>query len=77
MLDAWKSVREGLPEDGESVLAVKQCKDGSRSLCFARCFHNYRMFNIETREYYTGTYWSCGGNNNIIYWMPLPEMPKE
>ncbi len=62
-----------LPENGVPVLAVKQLRNGSRDITIAIC---YRDYDIETGEYRYGPYWACGGNNNIIYWMPLPEIPE-
>ena len=33
-------------------------------------------------DYVTGEdivepYWVCGGNNNVIFWQPLPEIPAK
>ena len=75
---AWISVQDQLPEDNVTVLAVKQLKNGRREMCLAYCIRNYERFNPETfRNEPSGPYWVCGGNNNILYWMPLPEMPEE
>ena len=73
----WISVKDRLPEDDRTVLAVKQLKDGRRDMCLARCIPNYECYDVETRSIIKKPYWVCGGNNNIIYWMPLPEQPKE
>ena len=74
----WISVEEALPKDGEkSVLAVKQLKDGRRDICIARCIPDYEHYDPDTRQRVRSPYWVCGGNNNIIYWMPLPEIPEE
>jgi hypothetical protein len=73
----WIGVKDRLPEDDRAVLAVKQLKDGRRDMCLARCIPNYECYDVETRSIIKNPYWVCGGNNNIIYWMPLPEPPKE
>ena len=74
----WISVKEALPENGETdVLAVKQLKDGRRSICIARCIPDYEHYDPDTMQKVRGPYWVCGGNNNILFWMPLPGMPGE
>ena len=73
----WISVNDSLPEDQKVVLAVKQLKDGRRDMCLARCLLEFEHYEIETGTKVKRPYWVCGGNNNIIYWMPLPEMPEE
>lgn len=75
--NGWISVKDRLPEDDRAVLAVKQLKDGRRDMCLARCIPNYELYDVETGSIIKKPYWVCGGNNNIIYWMPLPEQPKE
>ena len=77
MQERWRNAKEELPEEGVPVLAVKQLRNGTRDITLARCLHNYKYFVPETRSYRTGPYWACGGNNNVIYWMPLPEMPDD
>lgn len=73
----WISVRDALPETGVRVLAVKELKSGQRDLCLAFCITEYEQYNAETKQRIKRPYWVCGGNNNIIYWMTLPEMPEE
>ena len=73
----WISVKARLPEDDRTVLAVKRLKDGRRDMCLARCIPDYECYDVETCSRIKRPYWVCGGNNNIIYWMPLPGMPKE
>ena len=71
----WIRVEDRLPKDQETVLAVKQLKSGERSICLAYCIAKYEHYDPVTGETTVGPYWVCGGNNNIIRWMPLPEMP--
>ena len=82
----WISVQDRLPEDGRVVLAVKQLRRsgrghhsrGGRSYCLAYCIRNYRHYDPDTRQTVVAPYWVCRGtNNNVICWMPVPEMPKE
>lgn len=77
MNDGWKDPAQELPEDNMLVLAVKQLKSGRRDYCLARCTTNYRYYDTEKREIVNGPYWTCGGSNNVIAWMPLPGIPGE
>ena len=77
MQDTWIRAADQTPPDGQLVLAVKELRNGTRDICLARCIHNYRYMDIETKQFMTTTYWCCGGNNNIIYWMQLPEIPQK
>jgi len=72
----WISVTDQLPENGQTVLAVKQLKSGQRDICIARFLADFECYDVETMQKVKRPYWVCGGNNNIIYWMPLPEMPS-
>ena len=72
----WHDAKLELPENHVSVLAVKQLKDGSRSICIAYCIPEYKRRDYKTGEEITEPYWVCGGNNNVVYWMPLPKMPE-
>ena len=70
-----KNPAKELPGKDVLVLAVKQLKNGTRDYCLAKCNPNYRYFDTEKREIIDGPYWTCSGNNNVIAWMPLPEIP--
>ena len=76
MTEKWIDAKKELPLTSEVVLAVKQLKNGTRSICMARCFRDYKYANPVTHECWTGPYWTCGGSNNIIYWMELPSIPE-
>ena len=76
MMDGWMDAKTDLPEDNVPVLAVKQLRNGSRVICIAFCKKGYKFYNPDTHDYYIAPYWTCGGNNNILYWMPLPEIPE-
>lgn len=73
----WHSAAIELPTENETVLAVKELKNGTRDICLARCIPFYERYNQVTREKEIGPYWITGGNNNILYWMPLPKMPEK
>lgn len=73
----WINVNDRLPDSGVTVLAVKQLKNGRRDVTLAYCIREYERYDPVTRTYSTEPYWVCGGNNNILWWMPLPPMPKE
>lgn len=77
MNDQWIPVSEQLPETNTNVLAVKELKSGQRQICIAYCIRNYESYDPVKNEKWIGPYWVCGGNNNIIYWMPLPEIPAK
>lgn len=76
-MEKWISVKDQLPETDRAVLAVKQLKSGLRDICIARCIPNYARYHYETKTYTEEPYWVCGGNNNVIYWMDLPDMPPK
>ena len=76
-MSEWIDAREQLPENDDTVLAVKQLKDGSRQMCLAYCNLDHASYDVETGGIIREPYWVCGGNNNIIWWRPLPAMPEE
>lgn len=73
----WIDVHDRCPDTDRQVLAVKQKKDGSRDICLARCMVEYEHYDRYTKTYVKEPYWVCGGNNNIICWMELPECPND
>ena len=78
MEGTWISVKDRLPEHAEeTVLAVKELKSGRREVCLARCIREWVYTDPITKKKTKSPYWVCGGNNNILYWMPLPAMPEE
>ena len=77
MSGAWINAALDLPEDQVDVLAVKQLKNGDRSICIARCIREYERYDVMSHQKVKEPYWVCGGNNNIVYWMPLPKIPEK
>ncbi len=77
MSERWISTADRLPGEEQEVLAVKELKDGRRSICIARCLLEFEHYDPVTLKKYKAPYWVCGGNNNVIYWMDLPEVPNE
>ena len=75
-IGGWISAKEQLPPDDRLVLAVKQLKDGTRQICLAWCNLDHIAYDHQTKEQRREPYWVCGGNNNIIWWRELPEMPE-
>ena len=72
----WHDARVELPAGHVSVLIVKQLKSGRREIGIGYCIPEYTHHDYVTGEDVTEPYWVCGGNNNIIYWMPLPKIPE-
>ena len=67
MTGTWKNARKDFPRDGQQVLCIKELKNGSRTMCFGSHWMD--------RQYDNG--WvTGGGNNNVILWMTLPEIPE-
>ena len=63
----WHDAITDPPKDGKQVLCVKELKSGTRTLCFGTHWAD--------RPYDNG--WiTGGGNNNVIFWMPLPKIPE-
>lgn len=77
MTGTWISAALELPKSHQQVLAVKELKSGQRDICIAYCIPEYKRTNYATGETVTEPYWVCSGNNNIIYWMPLPKIPEK
>ena len=73
----WHNAKIDLPKNAELVLAVKELKNGTRDICLARCFTDYEYYDPKTKLIMSMPKWVCGGNNNIIYWTPLPKIPEE
>lgn len=72
----WISVNDRLPESHVQVLAVKRLKSGREEITLAYCIPDWEITDPVTGRKKYGPYWVCGGNNNILWWMPLPEMPS-
>ena len=72
----WHDAKIDLPPGHQDVLVVKQLKSGQRSIAIAYCIPNYERTDWKTGEKTIEPYWVCGGNNNVIYWMPLPKIPE-
>lgn len=72
----WISVSERLPQDGAPVLAVKQLKNKRLEVCLASCIPDYEHYDYKTNKYVRAPYWVCGGNNNVLFWTPLPDLPE-
>lgn len=77
-MDAWRSVKDSLPANGELVLVARRGKKKNRwSMTLAKCIPEYTFVDPMTREREIGPYWICEGNTNILYWMPLPALPLD
>lgn len=64
----WHDARQDPPPDGLRVLCIKQNKAGRRDYCFGSRW--------ASRQWDDG--WVTGGGcNNVLYWMPLPEIPEK
>lgn len=72
----WISVKDRLPETGQNVLIIKQLKSGMLTMAIGYCIREYSYNDPVTKQLAKRPYWVCGGNNNVIFWMPLPEMPE-
>lgn len=72
----WIDVKERLPENQVTVLIVKELKSGQRNIGLGYCITEYKHHDYITGEVRIEPYWVCGGNNNVIYWMPLPAIPE-
>ena len=67
MTGTWRNAKVDFLRDGQQVLCIKQLKDGRRTMCFGS--------HWQDRQYDDG--WITGsGNNNVIMWMTLPEIPE-
>lgn len=67
MTGTWMNARTAFPSDGVLVLCIKELKNGSRTMCFGTHW---------TGRQYDNGWVTGGGNNNVICWMKLPEIPE-
>ena len=58
----WNNVKYLVPENENEVFVCTRSKNGSR--------------NID-KGYYTDGRWAHRGTAEVIYWMPLPELPEK
>jgi len=73
----WINVKTKLPEPDQTVLAIKKLKNGRLEYALARCIPDWESKDYQTGEVTRRPYWVCGGNNNVIWWTPLPEVPDD
>lgn len=73
----WISVKTSLPEPDQTVLAIKRLKNGRLEYALARCIPDWETKDYTTGEVTVGPRWVCGGNTNVVYWTPLPEVPDD
>ena len=67
MTGTWRNAKVDVPRDGQQVLCIKELANGRRTMCFGT--------HWQDRPYDNG--WiTGGGNNNVIMWMTLPEIPE-
>ena len=77
-MDTWIKCTDRVPDTDRPVIAVKRLKSGRTDICIARCYAHWESYDHTAgRNVERGPYWVCGGNNNIIYWTELPEIPEE
>ena len=73
----WHDAKLDLPPERERVLAVKELKNGRREICLAFCYRDKTQYDYYANKPIVKDYWvTGGGNNNVIYWMPLPKIPE-
>lgn len=63
----WISVKDGLPEDEGDVLVYGVSPRGRKKTAIM----NYLAFEADRPR------WALDGIWTVLYWMPIPEPPKE
>ncbi len=76
-MSKWISTKERVPDGMDSVLVVKRLKSGQRTIGMGYCIKDYSYKDYSTNEIIRKPRWVCAGTGSVIYWMPLPAMPKE
>lgn len=69
----WISVKERLPEDGESILMIVSGKPKDNITLIGV----YAIGDYSDDEGWIVDEYPEWENPNVIYWMPLPEPPDE
>lgn len=64
----WISVKDRLPNSGQSVLVCLESKAVTEALYLGDKFVRPEMFSLRTYKFKT---------NKVTHWMPLPQPPKE
>lgn len=68
----WIRTTDRLPENNQSVLVVKQLKNGQPSIGFG----SYNADFINWKGELDPQWVTSGGCQNVVYWMPVPEVPE-
>ena len=65
---SWHDAKLDPPPCSDRVLCVKLPKNGNKDLCFGAWY--------PPDDLYPEGHWTTSGScNNVIFWMPLPEIP--
>ena len=75
----WWNAKITQPETADYVICIKQLKNGRQEMCLGSFNRDALQWDPEKRDFVKGPgIWRTnGGNNNVIWWTELPEMPEE
>lgn len=65
-MNEWISVKDRLPKEGQSVLCCNS------QISYKKVYERGIFYDGDTHCYYP-----IGKVENVTYWMPLPEPPKD
>ena len=77
MSGTWINAELEQPKNNDTVLCVKQLLNGRREICLGRWHADLQEYDYKImRVVRQGRWVTGGGNNNVLYWMPLPKIPE-
>lgn len=77
MSGAWINAALETPRNADPVLCVKQLQSGRREICIGHWHADLREYDYKAGKLlHEGRWVTTGGNNNVIFWMPLPKIPE-
>ena len=73
----WVDANKEVPDTNRTVIVAKRLKNGRIEEGLGRYEQDATAYNPATGRNENRPTWVCAGNNNVIAWCELPELPEE